>query len=154
MDIVRDRAIAMAEANGATATVEFGMGNGATGTEYTNSRGEKWISRLYPAVYNNPELVALGALTATELFKDEGTDIDDIFQEELTTSLGGEDFSFFGESAGGVPAVMFRIGHAGEDPATHANHHHPAFFMDESMLHKGSAFLAMIALDFLERPSE
>ena len=154
MDIVRDRAIAMAEANGATATVEFGMGNGATGTEYTNSRGEKWISQLYPAVINNPELVALGALTATELFKDEGTDIDDIFQEELTTSFGGEDFSFFGESAGGVPAVMFRIGHAGEDPATHANHHHPAFFMDESMLHKGSAFLAMIALDFLERPSE
>ena len=61
------------------------------------------------------------------------------------------DFSFFGESAGGVPAVMWQIGHADpDDERTHANHHHPAFFMDESMLHKGSAFLAMVALDFLE----
>ena len=46
---------------------------------------------------------------------------------------------------------MWQIGHADpDDERTHANHHHPAFFMDESMLHKGSAFLAMVALDFLE----
>ena len=152
MGIVRDRATAMAEANGCEVEVNFGMGNGATGTEYRNSRGEAWTSRLYPAVLNNPELVELGARTATELFKagDGSVPVDEIFQEERTTSFGGEDFSFFGESAGGVPAVMFRIGHAGEDPATHANHHHPAFFMDEAMLHKGAAFLAQVALDFLD----
>ena len=142
MQIVKDRAISMAAANGCNATVDF-----RDGEVHYNSRGEKWSTAVAPPTINDPSLFQLGMHSAVELFKNEdGTSaVEDLIFEDPAPSLGGEDFSFFGQK---IPSAMFNIGHA-SDEKTASNHHHPKFQVDEDMLYKGAAFYATLALDYL-----
>lgn len=140
--IVKDRSIDIAAANGCNATVLY-----RDDEKYVNSRGEAYQKASYPPNINDPSLYHLGMHTAVELFKKEdGTSkVDDLIHEAPNRGLGGEDFSFFREK---VPTAFFRIGHA-SDEKTATSHHNPKFQMDESMLHRGAALYAMLALDYL-----
>ena len=142
MQIVKDRTIDMAAANGCVATVVY-FGDEVS----TNSRGVQYQKATYPEMYNDATLFKLGMHSAVELFKNEdGTSkVEDLIYEEPNGGLGGEDFAFFGQK---VPTAMFMIGHNSGDE-TSANHHNPKFQVDEEMLHRGAAFYATLALDYL-----
>ena len=103
----------------------------------------------YPEMFNDPTLFDLGMRTATALFKDEdgGSDVSSLVQLHKNPTMGAEDFAYYSAR---VPSVMFNIGHRGKDPVTGTNHHHPSFTVDEDMLHRGSALLAMLALEYLK----
>lgn len=142
MDVVKNRAIDVASANGCTATVQY-----TDDETHYNSRGEKFFAPSYPETYNNPSLFKMGMHSAVELFKSEdGTSkVEDLIYEAPTSSMGGEDFAFFSKK---IPSVMFHLGHA-SDEKTGTNHHHPQFQIDEDSLHRGAAFYAILALDYL-----
>src|SRR5690606_22991366 len=59
-----------------------------------------------------------------------------------------EDFSFFAQQAPGL-YVFLGITPDGQDPATAAPNHNPAFFVDESALVVGTRAMAMMAVNFL-----
>ena len=67
-----------------------------------------------------------------------------------TAELPGaaEDFSFFAQEAPGL-YVFLGITPDGQDPATAAPNHNPAFFVDESALVVGTRTMAMLAVNFL-----
>jgi amidohydrolase len=67
-----------------------------------------------------------------------------------TAELPGaaEDFSFFAQQAPGL-YVFLGITPDGQDPATAAPNHNPAFFVDESALVVGTRAMAMMAVNFL-----
>ena len=142
MQIVKDRTIAVAAANGCTATVTY-FGD----EKSVNSRGVPYQKVTYPDMHNDPVLFELGMKSAVELFKNEdGTSkVEDLIYERPRGGLGGEDFAFFGLK---IPIAQFHIGHA-SDEKTASNHHHPQFQVDEEMLHRGAAFYATLALDYL-----
>ena len=143
MQIVKDRTIDVAAANGCAAEVSF-----SDDEKPFNSRGEQYQKATCPETYNDPALYRLGMHSAVELFKKEdgSSTVEDLIYEEPNTSMGGEDFSFFGQK---IPSVMFRIGHM-SDEKTGSNHHNPHFQVDEDMLYRGAAFYAILALDYLD----
>ncbi|MDZ5712766.1 M20 metallopeptidase family protein [Jeotgalibacillus haloalkalitolerans] len=78
----------------------------------------------YPALYNHPvETEQLSSLF-NQLFGNENV-------EEFPVRMGAEDFSYYLKE---VPGSFFRVGSKGDDPATHFNHHHPKFDIDERAL--------------------
>lgn len=140
--IVKNRAIDIAAANGCEATVLY-----RDDEKYINSRGEEYSKASYPQNVNDLSLYLLGMNSAVELFKKEdGTSkLEELIEEVPNRGLGGEDFSFFREK---VPTAFFSIGHR-SDEKTGTSHHNPKFQVDEAMLYRGAAFYAMLALDYL-----
>ena len=67
---------------------------------------------------------------------------------EIEPTMGGEDFSFYLEK---VPGAFFFIGVGDEAKHTTWPHHHCRFTIDEAQLHKGSAFEALCAWEFLNK---
>jgi amidohydrolase len=115
----------IAQAAGATATVDFGSGNN-------------------PVTYNDP---ALTARMLPTLERSAGKDKVSI--EPLVT--GAEDFSLFQQK---IPGLFFFLGVAkpGSDPATIARNHSPYFFADEAALPVGVKALVNLTLDYLGGP--
>ncbi|MGE3190899.1 MAG: amidohydrolase [Vicinamibacterales bacterium] len=119
----RIRAIATkyAEAAGATATVEFGLG--------------------YPVTVNDPGLTAEMAPTLERVAGPGKATVG-----PLTGTA--EDFSFFQQQ---VPGLFFFLGVTppDKDVATAAMNHSPLFFADESALPVGVRALSNLAIDYM-----
>jgi amidohydrolase len=69
---------------------------------------------------------------------------------EAPLEMGGEDFSYFAQSA---PGCLFWLG-AATPGQPQRLHHHPHFDIDERCLPLGAALLAEIALRYLEEAAE
>ncbi|HEX9166769.1 MAG TPA: amidohydrolase [Gemmatimonadales bacterium] len=112
----------IAQAAGATATVDFGTGNN-------------------PGTYNDPGLTARMLPT---LERSAGKD--KVMIEPLVT--GAEDFSLFQQR---IPGLFFFLGvaPAGADLKTIARNHSPHFFADEGALPLGVRAMTNLALDYL-----
>ena len=93
--------------------------------------------RLYPPVYNDPELTKLLFETAEQTLGQEHV------QRETSPFMGGEDFSYFAQQAGGV---LFHLGCGGCAPL-HSSH----FTADEACIWTGSRMLEQLARNFLNR---
>ena len=118
---VKDIATHYAEASGATAVVEFGLG-------YPVTRNDPALTdRMVPTLKRvaGEAQVKVGALTGT-----------------------AEDFSYFGQD---VPGLFFFLGvtPSSQDPAKAALNHSPLFFADESALPVGVRALTHLTLDYL-----
>ena len=118
---VKDIATHYAEASGATAVVEFGLG-------YPVTRNDPALTdRMVPTLKRvaGEAQVKVGALTGT-----------------------AEDFSYFGQD---VPGLFFFLGvtPSSQDPSKAALNHSPLFFADESALPVGVRALTHLTLDYL-----
>lgn len=91
--------------------------------------------KLYPAMYNNPELVKLAAGYAKDLLGSEHV-------HEWHRTCGGEDFSFMLLKR---PGCLFRLGM--KDESHSASVHHPMFDFNDKALAVGAATLLTIALN-------
>jgi amidohydrolase len=115
---------AMAEANGATASITFDRGT--------------------PVTWNDP---ALTARVVPSLQRALGTEQ---VVEGLPTTTS-EDFSLFQKAAPGV-FLFLGVTPKGTDPARVAANHSPRFFADEGALVPGMKALATVTLDYLTTP--
>ncbi len=68
----------------------------------------------------------------------------------LTKMMGAEDFSVYMEH---VPGVFGYLGFRNEEKGIDCIHHHPAFDVDESVLHHGTGIYVQFAVDYLNRNS-
>jgi metal-dependent amidase/aminoacylase/carboxypeptidase family protein len=93
-----------------------------------------------PSILNDERMTAIAQQTADELLGDD-------HRLQSKPSLGGEDFSFYTEH---LPSVFFVLG-AGSDAIPRHPNHHPKFTIDERALPYGSAMLAAVALNYLEK---
>ena len=103
--------------------------------------GGNYILKVIPGylpVDNDPRLAALVRQVGTDLLGSGRV-------HEAPLEMGGEDFSYFAQSA---PGCLFWLGAAtpGEPKRLH---HHPLFDIDERCLPLGAALLAEIALRYL-----
>jgi amidohydrolase len=112
----------VAEANGATATLEFDPGNN-------------------PVVYNNPELTAKMLPALRRVASDGNVKI-------IPLVTGAEDFAFYAQK---VPSLFWFVGSTPPEQnlLTAPSNHSPLFFVDESSLGLGARSLAAVALDYL-----
>lgn len=92
----------------------------------------------YPVLHNDASLVSECIPPAEKLG----------LYEETEQTLGGEDFAFYGHHC---KTAMFLLGIGNKDKGIVYPHHHPRFDIDESVLWKGSAFLALAALQWLSK---
>jgi amidohydrolase len=93
----------------------------------------------YLPVENDPRLTALVRRVGGELLGAQNV-------LEAPLEMGGEDFSYFAQSA---PGCMFWLG-ASTPGEPKRLHHHPHFDIDERCLPLGTALLAEIALRYLK----
>ncbi len=94
----------------------------------------------YPVVVNDDAMFDLFTATCEEVLGSNG-------MEGVRPTMGGEDFAYVARQ---VPAVMFRLGtRSGEE--TSYSLHHPSFDLDESAMPLGTAMLATLAINYLER---
>ncbi len=112
---------AMAEANGATATIEISGGNAVT--------------------YNDPALTERMVPSLKRALGDDHVGVG----PQTTTS---EDFALYQQK---VPGMFFFLGVTpkGTDPSKVAPNHSPRFFADEAALVPGMKALATLAIDYL-----
>ena len=73
----------------------------------------------------------------------------DKIYEDYEPTLGGEDFSFYGQA--GVPAAFVFLGIRNETAGAVHGVHTPQFTLDEEVLQTGAAYLASLAAQFLDR---
>ena len=66
----------------------------------------------------------------------------------LKKSCGAEDFSVYTEH---IPGVYGFVGFRNPEKGIVCAHHHPAFDVDEDVLHSGAGIYAQFALDYLEQ---
>lgn len=92
--------------------------------------------RLYPPVYNNPELTDLLFETGKDLLGEENV------IRETAPFMGGEDFAYFAQQAKGV---LFHLGCGGNHPL-HSSH----FIAQEQCIWTGSRMLEQLARNFLK----
>lgn len=118
---IRSLATNIAEASGATATVEIAKG--------------------YPVTRNDPGLTERMLPTLRRVAGDAG-----VVQASLTGTA--EDFSFFGQR---VPAMFIFLGVTPKDQdyTKAAQNHSPLFFADEAALPTGVKVMTNLALDYL-----
>ena len=96
-------------------------------------------------MFNDAEIYEIGKATAEELFGD------DVWNMIESVSMGGEDFGFVSNA---VASLQVSLGHRSpehETDRTASNHHNPLFEMDERMIPRGSAYLASLAVNVIER---
>lgn len=124
IDRIKTIATKIAEAAGATATVEAPY------------------SSHYPVTFNHEALTAqmLPSLHKAAGAKNVGT---------IPAKMGAEDFSFFGEK---VPALFFNLGGMpkGQDPNKTPSHHTPDFFIDESGMQTGIKAFLYLVTDYMQ----
>lgn len=94
--------------------------------------------RCFP-VYNDPNMVPKVRESVKNIF-DKG------FFTDETMKIGGEDYCFISEK---VPSVFLIAGSSDGTPRTQYPVHNPYFDVDETVIEKGSAALATIAVDYL-----
>jgi amidohydrolase len=121
-DRIRRTVEEIAKSAGATASVDFGSGEGAV-------------------TYNDPALTAQMLPTLRRAAGDANVRIGDL-------STPAEDFSLYQRK---VPGLFFFLGVVpkGQDPATAPRNHSPYFFADEAALPVGVRVLSNLALDWL-----
>jgi len=122
-DRIRAIATNYAEAAGATATVEIGMGTSYPATINDPALTERMLPTLRRAV--GADNVRLGPLTGT-----------------------AEDFSFFQQKVPGL-FVFLGVTPRDQDYTKVAQNHSPLFFADESALPVGVKVMTNLALDYL-----
>lgn len=112
----------LAEANGATATLEFESGNN-------------------PVVYNNPELTAKMLPALRRVAGDGNVKI-------IPLVTGAEDFAFYAQK---VPSLFWFVGSTppAQNLLTAPSNHSPLFFVDETGLALGARALAHLTCDYL-----
>ena len=115
----------IAAAHGAAANVDFDEG--------------------YPSVQSDVRAVSLGRSTAADLFGDEA------WVDMAAPHMGAEDFAYVLQK---VPGAFYFLGaaHAGTDWKTCCGMHSTQMVIDESVMAKGVAFHAALALRFLSQP--
>lgn len=102
------------------------------------------ITPGFPVTLCDARAVAFGAATATSLFGDRA------WRHLDRPIMGAEDFSYVLEQ---VPGAMFFLGvaHDGADWHCCEGIHSTRMLLDETVLPRGAAFLAGLAVQFLER---
>ncbi len=98
-------------------------------------QAEVQYTKLYPAMFNNPELVERAIEYLQEAL---GRDKVDPFHR----STGGEDFSFMLQAK---PGCLFRLGLRDDDHV--AGVHNPLFDFNDKAMATGAAALLTIALN-------
>lgn len=68
------------------------------------------------------------------------------FFSDESMKIGGEDYCFISEK---VPSVFMIVGPSDGTPRTQFPVHNPYFYLDETVIEKGSAAFASIAMDYL-----
>jgi len=98
----------------------------------------------FPVTLNDERAIALGRSVAHDMGGEAG------WHQMAHSLMGAEDFSYVLEK---VPGAMFFLGvaHEGEDWAHCCGIHSSHMMVDESVLPKGTAFLAACATRFLEQ---
>ncbi len=94
-----------------------------------------------PLINENEELVTIAQDVAKNI-------IGDKCLVPFTKMMGAEDFSVFLEEIDGVYGF---VGARNKDKGIDCVHHHPAFDLDEDVLHQGSAIYAQFAVDYLNK---
>lgn len=93
-----------------------------------------------PIINDNEELLALARNSGAKLFGE------DVFVE-MEKVTGSEDFSYLMEA---VPSLYCYLGGWSDDvPGSDKPNHHECYTVDENILHRGAAFYAQFAEDFL-----
>lgn len=95
-----------------------------------------------PPVVNNGELTKHFRVVAETLFGKEHV------RELKVPSMGGDDLSFFFKE---VPGTFFYLNSANPAKKTDLPHHNPKFDLDEDVFWRGTAALAGLAYDWLEK---
>ncbi|MFC4557745.1 M20 family metallopeptidase [Virgibacillus kekensis] len=105
--------------------------------------GEVEIEYLegYPATINTPEWAEVARESATKMLGDDAV-------PQVNPSLAGEDFSRFLHK---YPGAFIWLGTQIEDKENQAPLHDPNFKLNEKALPHGSAFLAQVAIDTLNK---
>lgn len=103
------------------------------GGDYTLS-----ISRGYPSMYNDPEIVDLMRQVSIDMIGEDNT-------VERQPGMGAEDFSYMSQKA---PGTMIMLGAKFDE--LNRPHHSPIFDIDESSFHVGAAVLAESAIRLLK----
>jgi hippurate hydrolase len=104
---------------------------------------EVTVTEGFPPTVNDPRAVALAEAVATSL-------PDGAFTHLPTPMMGAEDFSYVLEKVAGMMAFLGVAG-AGADHSQCCGIHSTKMIVDESVLPRGTAFLAGCATRFLER---
>ena len=94
--------------------------------------------RCFP-VYNDPAMVPKVRESVRDIF-DKG------FFADESMKIGGEDYCFISEK---VPSVFMIVGSSDGTPRTQFPVHNPYFDLDETVIEKGAAAFASIAMDYL-----
>lgn len=102
------------------------------------------VTEGFPVTNNDPRAIDLGRAIAQDMGGEEG------WHAMSHSLMGAEDFSYVLEK---VPGAMFFLGvaHDGADWSTCCGIHNSRMLVDESVMPKGSAFLAACAVRFLEQ---
>ncbi|RJP33844.1 MAG: amidohydrolase [Phycisphaerales bacterium] len=98
----------------------------------------------YPPTINDPALAEAATRAAREVFGADGVISDS------HPSMGGEDFSYFGQR---VPAVMVRLGVCPPDRTTYPKLHHPRYDFPDAAIPLGAALHCRLAVEFLKTQS-
>jgi amidohydrolase len=104
--------------------------------EGMGGRCEVDISKGYPYLENNPELIRRIRQAATEYVGDENV-------VDIDITLGAEDFAYYSQI---VPAAFYRLGTNNVDKGINSYVHTPTFDIDEDALTIGPGLMAWMAI--------
>ncbi|CAL5221473.1 g3672 [Coccomyxa viridis] len=116
-------------------------------TSFQCSAEVDWLEeteKYYPPTVNNKETYKFAMQVGRSLLGDP-----EKFHEDYEPTLGGEDFSFYGQA--GVPAAFVFLGMRNESAGAVHGVHTPQFTLDEEVLQTGAAYLASLAAQYLEQ---
>ena len=122
---IRRTVSSIAQSAGATATVDFGIGNN-------------------PVTFNDPALTARMLPTLQRVAGAASVSVGEL-------STPAEDFALYQQKIPGL-FVFLGVVPKGQDPATAPRNHSPSFFVDEGVLPLGVRTLANLAVDWLSNP--
>ncbi|MFA6941271.1 MAG: M20 family metallopeptidase [Clostridiaceae bacterium] len=109
-------------------------------TEANGADYELIYKKKYPPVINNDEMVSIIEKSGNEILgKDNVVKIE-------TPTMGGEDFSYFGQN---VPGAFFIVGTKNAEKDILPSLHSPYFNIDEDILNKAAAVMAQCAVTYL-----
>jgi amidohydrolase len=102
------------------------------------------ILRGYPAVYNNPTAAGFARQIALELAGQAHT-------ADFEPKMWGEDFAYYGQH---IPAAFWMLGVRPEGSTSMPGLHNARFTPDEKAFATGTAMMAAIAMEWLEKKSD
>ena len=95
----------------------------------------------YPPVYNNPETTSIARETAKSIFGTENV-------LDFEAKMWAEDFAYYGLE---IPATFWFLGAKNPDVEDVPGLHNPKFIPEEESLIYGTAMLAGVAMEYLDR---